>query len=72
MSSGVLLCRGNSLNRILELYSIDVDCCYIVNEWKAELENPEISNFLVDKDIVHYLNRESFSLLPPTPCFPKR
>ena len=64
MSSGILLCRGNSLSRLSELRCLDIKDCFIVNDWKHELFRSDVIDFLRDKKIIHYLNREPMSVLP--------
>jgi len=56
--TNVILCRGNSVSKFLDL-EFSSNCVFsLVNEWDNLLNGGKFAQKLIAKDIYHYINRE--------------
>ena len=61
MKSMLILCRGKSLENYKKIDK-KFDCVAIVNDFRREVQDPELVNFLKNNNVIHYVCREFFSL----------
>ena len=60
----IIICRGKSIENVIYLQNEDFDFCAIVNDFKKELKNDWLFNFIKNqKRVIHYICREPFAIL---------
>lgn len=61
MKKMLILCRGKSLENYKNLED-NFDCVGIVNDFRREVQDENLCNFLRGQNLIHYVCREYFSL----------
>ena len=60
----IIICRGKSIENVINLQNEDFDFCAIVNDFKKEIKNDWLFNFIKNqKRVIHYICREPFAIL---------
>lgn len=61
MKKILILCRGKSLENY-QVLNEKFDCVGIVNDFRREVQDKNLCNFLRGQNLIHYVCREHFSL----------